>query len=486
MTAGTKAVEGATEARIIGRPRLWALIAVSLGVAMDLLDTSIVNVALPSLARQLSAGSAALEWTLAGYSLVFAAVLLIGGRLGDRYGYRAVFLWSTAAFALASLGAGLAPGAGTLIAARLLQGAAAALMVPQTTSLVQRMYAPSERSKVMGVLGALAGLAAAAGPLIGGLLLKIDLDGEQWRLIFAVNVPVAVVSLTLGARLLPADRSADLDGLDISGALSSAIGLGLIVLGLTEGADRDWPAWTWASMALGAIIVWRFCLSQVRRNRRLKASLLVTSMFAKRSFSVGLALTILTEITFAGLMLTLTLALQQGLGLSPERAGLSTLPMIAGMVLGAAVLAEALVPRLGRYTITLAATLLAGGAISTAAVMRHATAGSWPWELAPALVLTGTGLGLLMGPLFAVTLQDIHRDDAGAASGTAKSAEQLGSVFGVTVVGSVYFAHVHGTGFAAAFRAATIVEVGLLTLIGLLSLAAPRRFKSEEELGLEV
>lgn len=470
------------DGRLAGRPRLWALVAVALGVVMDLLDTSIVNVALPSLSEHLHAGSAALQWMLAGYSLAFASALLIGGRLGDLLGYRAVFLCSTVGFAVASLAAGLAPSPGALIAARLAQGTAAALMVPQTTSLVQRMYAPSERSRVMGILGAMAGLAAAAGPLIGGLLLRIDLGGDQWRLIFAINVPVAVLSIVLGLRLLPGGRSARATTLDLAGAASSAVSFGLITLGLTEGAANHWPTWTLASIAVGVVLLGQFCVRQVRRNQRLQPAVLVTSMFTKRSFSTGFALTILTEISFAGIMLTLTLALQQGLGFSAEKAGLSTLPMIIGMVLGAAVLAETLVPRIGRYAITLGATLLGAGVIGTAAVIEHASYGNWPVPLAPALLLTGVGLGMLMGPLFAVTLQDVHRDDAGAASGTVKAAEQLGAVFGVTIIGAAYFAH-HD--YSSAFVAATMLEVAALVLTAILSFAVPRRFKSEEELDLD-
>lgn len=483
MTVGLRVVE---DERVVGTARLLALVAVALGVVMDLLDTSIVNVALPSLGAHLHAGPSGLEWTLAGYSLAFAAVLLVGGRLGDLLGYRNVFLWSSALFAIASLAAGLAPNIGWLVSARIAQGTAAAMMVPQTTSLVQRMYASSERSKVMGILGAMAGLAAAAGPLIGGLLLRIDLDGREWRLIFAINIPVAVVSIVLGSRLLPRGRSADLAGLDVSGAIGSAASFGLIVLGLTEGASRHWPTWTWASMVAGLVLLARFCVGQVRRNRDLRPAVLLTGLFGRRSFSIGLALTILTEVTFAGLMLTLTLALQQGLRFSPEKAGLSTLPMIVGMVLGAAVLAEVLVPRLGRYAITLAAAVLAGGAVATAVVIQHASEGSWPWQLVPALIVSGVGLGLLMGPLFAVTLQDVHRDDAGAASGAVKSGEQLGAVLGVSVIGAVYFAHDHMAGYVSAFKAATMVEVIVLVLLAALSLVAPRRFRSEEELGLDL
>ncbi len=466
--------------------RRWALVAVALGVVMDLLDTSIVTVAVPNLSDQLGAGPVAVEWVLVGYSLAFAAALLIGGRLGDLLGYRTIFLWSTTAFAGASLAAGLAPGPGALVAARVAQGVAAALMVPQTTSLVQRMYAPSERSKVMGILGAMAGLAAAAGPLVGGLLLKVDLGGDEWRLIFAINLPVAIISLVLGARLLPGGRSTRLARLDVTGALTSAVGFGLIVLGLTEGADKHWPAWTWGVLVAGVVVLGQFCRAQVRRNRQGQASVLVTAMFGRRSFSAGLVLTILTEITFAGLMLTLTLALQNGLGFSAEKSGLSTLPMIVGMVLGAAILAEVLVPRIGRYAITLAAVLLAAGAVSTALVVRHASVGHWPWQLAAGLFLAGVGLGLLMGPLFAVTLQDVHRDDAGAASGTVKSAEQLGAVFGVTVLGAAYFTRAQSHGYASAFDCVVVIEVVLLALIAILSLAVPRSFKTEEELGLDV
>ncbi|WP_272478103.1 MFS transporter [Baekduia alba] len=456
------------------------------GVVMDLIDTSIVNVALPSVQRDLGAGAMALQWLVAGYALAFASALMLGGRLGDVIGYRRAFLIGTAAFAVASLGAALAPGPLTLVIARVMQGAAAGIMVPQTTSLVQRMYSPAERSKVMGLLGGMAGLAAATGPLLCGLLLRVDLNGDEWRLIFLVNLPVAVGAIVAGRRVLPAGGSERAPRLDVLGAALAAAALGAIVLGVTFGASRHWPVWTVAASGTGLGLLVLFAAAQVRRNRRRRPALLVTSLFRDRAFVSGLLLTVVTEATFAGVMLTLTLTLQDGQHYSAITTGLTTLPLVVGMVIGVAVLGELLTPRIGRYTVTVAATVLAAGVVLVAWALRAASPGTWSWPLVPSLMVAGIGLGLLMGPLFAITLQNVDHEDAGAASGTLKATEQLGAVLGVAVLGAVFFAQDARGGLSHAFAVTAFVEVGLLAVLAVGSLWLPRRFKSEEELDLGI
>ena len=461
-----------------------AVAVVMLAAAMDLLDGSVVNVALPSIQHGFHLGDAALQWLVAGYSLAFGVLLITGGRLGDVVGYKRTFMAGTAAFTAMSLVCALAPDPEILLAARVLQGAMAALMVPQATSLLQIMYKPHERARVMGLFGALAGLAASLGPLLGGLLLRADVLGTGWRAIFLLNVPIGVAALVAARVLLPSGRSPRPMRLDLRGTALSILGLTLLILPLVQGPALHWPLWTVLSPAAALPVLGLLVLDQRRRGRLGGTTLVEPALFRKRSFVGGIVLSLLVEAVMGGMMLLLTLTLQEGLGLSALTAGLSTLPMIVGMVIGFAVLAEPLIPRLGRYTVTLGSAVLAAGLVGAAWILHTYGLGTHVWQLAPALLVTGAGLGMLMGPLFAITLQDVDTDRAGAASGVLESVEQLGGVLGVVTIGTVFLhrADTHGlvSGFGWGVGAAlTVLAVGAAA-----SLALPRRFRTEEELGL--
>ncbi|NJP44540.1 MFS transporter [Actinacidiphila epipremni] len=465
---------------------MLAVAVVMLAVAMDLIDTSAVNVALPSLQGGFSLGAAGVQWVVAGYSLPFAVLLLAGGRLGDVLGYRRAFLAGTAGFLAASLGCALAPGPGVLIGARTAQGAAAALMVPQATSLLQLMYAPGERARVMGLFGALAGLAAALGPLTGGALLRLDLPGADWRPVFLLNVPVALAALAAGAALLPPGGSPRAVRLDPRGTALAVAGLGLLVLPLVQGPALHWPPWCALSLAAAVPVLGLLVADQRVRGRRPGTTLVDPGLFRHRSFGSGLLLSLLVEAVMGGLMLAATLTLQDGLGLRPLAAALTTLPMVAGMVVGVVVLAEPLTPRLGRHVVTAGCALLAAGTAAMAWVLHHGGDRTHVWALLPELAVVGAGLGMLMGPLFAVTLQHVAPADAGAASGVLESVEQLGGVLGVVSVGTLFLHRAAGHGSVAAFGWAAGAVLALVALAVAAVPALPRHFRTEEELGLEV
>ncbi|SEG89350.1 drug resistance transporter, EmrB/QacA subfamily [Actinacidiphila yanglinensis] len=480
--AGQPAPPGSEAAPRGGARRIVAVFVVMLAVAMDLIDTSAVNVALPSIRGGLGMGDTGLKWVVAGYSLAFAMLLITGGRLGDVIGYKRAFMTGTGIFLAASLACALAPGAGVLVAARIVQGGAAALMVPQATSLLQLMYRPQERAKVMGLFGALAGLAAALGPLVGGALLKADLPGQDWRPLFLLNVPIGAAALIAGALLLPSGGSPEPTRIDPRGNILAAIGLGLLVLPLIQGPDDHWPAWTFVSLIASVPVLVLLVRDQRVRGGRGATTLVDPSLFRQRSFVSGLALSLLVEAVMGGLTLATTLTLQEGLGRSALAAGLTTLPMIVGMVLGVAALADPLIPRLGRHVVTIGCTGLALGVLTTAWVLHHYGHATHTWQLVPGLVVTGVGLGMSMGPLFAITLQNVPAARAGSASGVLESVEQLGAVLGVVSIGGIYLHRAATHSFVAAytFGAGAILVVLLLAILA--GPALPRHFRSEEEL----
>nr|WP_272924023.1 MFS transporter [Streptomyces sp. SID3343] len=454
-------------------------------VVMDILDTSVVNVALPSIRTGLGAGNATLQWLVAGYSLAFAVLLIAGGRMGDVFGYRRVFMVGTGAFMAMSLMCGLAPNASILVAARVLQGVAAAMMVPQATSLLQIMYRPHERARVMGLFGALAGLGAALGPLVGGAILHADVLGTGWRPIFLINVPVGAGALVAAYFLLPAGRSPHATRLDVGGTVVVVVGLGLLVLPLIQGPSQHWPPWTVVSLVAAVPVLALLVRGQRGRARRGVPTLVDAAPFRRRSFLAGLALSLVVEAVLGGTMLVLTFTLQEGLGLSALEAGLATLPMIVGMVLGVAVMAEALIPRIGRYVVTAGSAVLAGGLVAVVWPMRHyAPDAVHVWQLIPGLVAAGVGLGMLMGPLFAITLQDVDTAHAGAASGVLESVEQLGAVFGVVTIGAVFLHRAGDHGAIPAFSWGIGAALVVLAVVAAASPILPRRFRTEEELGL--
>ncbi|MFI0718230.1 MFS transporter [Streptomyces sp. NPDC021224] len=468
------------------RGRTAAVAVVMLAVAMDLVDTSAVNVALPSLQSGFGLGSAGVQWVVTGYTLPLAVLLVAGGRLGDLLGYRRAFLAGTALFLAASLACAFAPGAGVLIGARTAQGAAAALMVPQATSLLQLLYAPGERARVMGLFGALAGLAAAFGPLVGGALLRLDLPGADWRPVFLLNVPVSLAALAAGAALLPRGGAPAPVRHDVRGTALAVTGTGLLVLPLVQGPELGWPLWCRLSLAASLPVLALLVADQRGRGRRAPGTTLMDpALFRHRSFRSGLLLSLLVEAVMGGLMMCVTLTLQDGLGLRPLEAALTTLPLVAGMVVGVAALAEPLVPRLGRHVVTAGCVPLAAGTAGLAWVLHHYAGGTHAWQLAPPLLATGVGLGTIMGPLFAITLQHVAPAQAGSASGVLESVEQLGGVLGVVSVGSVFLHRAAAHGYVPAFTWAAATALAVLVLAAAAIPALPRRFRSEEELGLE-
>ena len=449
-------------------PNRWATLPVVLaGTFMVVLDFFIVNVAMPALQADLDASAGAVEWVIAGYGLSFATLLITAGRLGDLLGRRRMFSLGLALFTLASAACGLATGPTMLIVARVLQGAAAALLTPNVLSIIGVTYAGDDRLRALSAYGIVLGLAAVGGQLIGGALVEADVAGLGWRAIFLINIPIGAAALLLTPRLVAESRVEGGARLDPAGTALITFALVAAVLPLVEGRQHGWPLWTWVSLAAAPVALALFAVHQRGLRARGGAPLLDPELFRDRAFSAGL----LTQLVFwcgqASFFLVFALYLQQGRGLGALEAGL-VFTVLAVAYLVASLRATALTAALGRRLPALGAlTLAAGHALLAAAVAGIGDGGSIA-VLAPALLLIGAGMGLVITPLTTTVLAGVAPHHAGAASGALSTMQQVGGALGVAVTGVIYFGAAD-QGVAHAFElsliqlAATCAAVAALT-----------------------
>jgi EmrB/QacA subfamily drug resistance transporter len=453
-------------------PRL-ALPVLLAGTFLVVLDFFIVNVALPSLQRELHAGADTLEWVVAGYGLTFAALLLGAGRLGDRFGRRRVYGLGVALFTLTSAACGLATSGGVLVAARLAQGAAGALIGPSVLAIIGALYTGPARARAVAVYSTVMGVAAVSGQLVGGVLLRLDVAGLGWRAVFLLNVPIGVVVVALVPRFVPESRAARPGRLDPTGLALAAVALTALVLPLLEGRSAGWPWWTLLSLAAAPVLLVAFGLQQRSLVRAGADPLLDLRLFRSRGFSVGLLGQLVLWAGQASYFLVLALYLQNGRGLDPLRSGL-VFTVLAAAYLVASAQAPALAARYGRRVVGAGAVVFAAGHLVTLAAVR--AAGPVP-ALAPGLLLTGVGMGLCLTALRATVLASADAQQAGAVSGVLSTVQQVGNAVGVAVIGIVFFGALGG-GYPHAFGLSLGLLAGLLAALAVLSLAlppAPRR-----------
>ncbi|ARX82800.1 MULTISPECIES: MFS transporter [Streptomyces] len=472
-------------------PRRWAAAAVMMVAAlMDLLDVTIVNVAIPSIGRDLGASESALQWIVSAYLLGFAATLIVAGHLGDRYGRKALFLTGTAGFGLASLACGIAQSPGQLVTARAVQGVMAALLMPQVLGSFRTLFRGKERGTAFGMYGAVAGFASAIGLLLGGLLTDADLFGWGWRSVFLVNIPVAVATFVAGAVLVPATRERSAGRPDVLGSLVLAGALVAVVLPLVQGRANGWPVWGWVCLGAGVAALAGLGVVEGRRRSHRTVPLLPARAFKLPAFSVGVLVQLLFSVGMQGFFLVFAIWLQGSEGYTPLQAGLVTVAFSVGGFLTAPA-ADALALRFGRLVLAAGALLMAGGfAWVWAAVADASDAHTGAWPLVPGLLVAGAGLGFLVVPLVNVVLSAVPGDIAGGASGIFSTAQQFGGALGAAVIGTVFFGRVpsgpsgpsgeHGpvgtaTGLTDALGAAMPWVVAAFALCALLCPALPRR-----------
>jgi EmrB/QacA subfamily drug resistance transporter len=437
------------------------------GVFMGTLDFFAVNVALTDIARGLRAGPTALEWVVAGYGLAYAAGLITGGRLGDLAGRRRMFVIGLVLFAASSAACGVAPSAGVLVASRIVQGAAAALLTPQVLAIINTTWHGPARVRAINGFALAAGLGAVFGQLIGGALIRADIAGLGWRAIFLVNVPVGAVALAGTWRLVPRVPGSRRTRLDLLGAALVAAVLVALLLPLIEGRSQGWPAWTWASLAGAGVLAAVFCWYQRSLARRGGSPLVDPSLFAERAFTAGLVTQLSFNFGLGSFFLVLALYLQAGRALTPLASGVLFLPLGAAYLL-ASLTARTLVTRLGQQVIAIGGiTIAAGDVLLRTAVVHDATVG---WLL-PGLIVVGSGMGLVYGPIATVILSRVRPEHAGAAAGVLSTTQQVGNAVGVAIIGVIFYAGFRG--YAHAFGDSLIYLAAVAPLLAAAIQAVP-------------
>lgn len=455
------------------RPGLGLLVLL-IATFMTALDFFIVNVAIPSMQVDLNAGTASIQWVVAGFGLALATGLITAGRLGDMFGRRRIFAVGLALFTLTSVACGIAPTAGILVASRVLQGLAAALMGPQVLSIIQTDYAGKAQARAFSMYGLTMGIGAVFGQLIGGLLIQADFFGLDWRTCFLINLPVGAVTLLLVPRALTESRAPQRPRLDVTGVALSTLAVVALVLPLIQGREQGWPLWTWLCLALSALLFAEFAVHQHRLGRRGGDPLLDTALFRERTFTVGALAQLVFWIGQASFFLVLALYLQQGRGLDALASGVVFTAIGAGYMITSTT-AHHLSARLGRHTISVGALgMVLGLALLWEASHRIGTTGGIGW-LVPGLFFDGLGMGMVIAPLTTTVLRGVTPQLVGSASGAVATIQQIGGALGVALIGIIFYDAVgsglpesfpHAFGLGLVFLMA--VEVALAALVLLL------------------
>jgi EmrB/QacA subfamily drug resistance transporter len=454
----------------LGQPAgRWVLTAMVLGSSMAFLDATVVNIALPTIGKDLHASLAGLQWTVNAYTLTLAGLILLGGSLGDRLGRRRIFTIGVAWFALASALCGLAPSIGVLIGARVLQGVGGALLTPGSLAIIQATFAPDDRPKAVGAWSGLGGVAGAAGPLLGGWIVA----DAGWRWVFLLNLPLAVIVLAVTIRHVPesSDPAAH-GGFDVAGAGLAALALAGITYALIEAPAGSGPAGPAAAAVIAIAAAIAFIRTERRRGRpgARMPPMLPLEVFGSRQFTAVNVVTLLVYGGFGGMLFLLVLQLQLVVGFSPLKAGTALLPTTLLMLLLSA-RAGALAQRVGpRWLMTAGTAVCAAGLLLMTRIGLHS---SYLADVLPAVVVFGIGLSVTVAPLTATVLASADVRHAGVASGvnnTVARAAGLLAVAGLPAVAGLNAAAYHSVAsFSAGFRTAMIVSAGLLLAGSLLS-----------------
>ncbi|WDR06723.1 DHA2 family efflux MFS transporter permease subunit [Devosia rhodophyticola] len=459
-------------------PRRWiALVILLMANFMNLIDVTIVNVAIPTMESGLGASDSQIEWVIAGYVLAFALGLLPFGRLGDIIGRKSMFLMGVAGFTIGSALCGLSPSIEWLVAARILQGFAGAVMTPQVMAIVQVTFPPQEKGLAFSLFGLSAGMASVAGPLVGGLLINANLWGLDWRPIFLINIPLGVLAIVAGSILIPkTPRHPTLKNDYVGIGLFSAAIL-LLIYPLIEGRAYGWPLWIFGMMVLSFIGMVAFYLWQKRRDALGQAQLLPISLLENRNFVLGAFMVMVFFSGMPGLFLVLAIFLQTGFGFSPLESGLTTVPFPIG-VLMASLLAGRLGSNFLKQRLAGGATTMVVGMLTLRWVLSGIDQSIDHWWFAVPLFISGVGLGTAVSSLFQTVLAGIPSQDAGSGSGTLQAFQQVGGSFGVALVGQIFFtwlanaeawgATSKGTAFSNAASNAMLYVIGAFLVVALL------------------
>ena len=445
-------------------PRRWRILAVTLVVGfMSLLDVTIVNVAIPSIQEGLGSSASTVQWVVSGYALTFGLTLVAGGRLGDAYGRRRLMLIGLTGFVLSSAAVGLAPTAELVIVARLLQGASAGLLTPQSSGLIQQLFSGPERGRAFGYFGLTVSLASATGPLLGGAIIGLAGEEHGWRLLFLVNVPIGLVAMVAIARLVPGRvDDPDRERIDIAGAVL----LGLAVLCLLYPLVSIESGATLPLVLLVGVplFAWAFGAWEHRLRRRGHAPLLDLGLLRSLpGYGGGLLIGTLYFTGFTGVFLTASVWLQDSRDVSALHAGLLLTPFALGSAVSSP-LAGRFVSQVGRpLTVVAIATMMTAVAIAAVVGPGQSTGALW-WAFAPFLLLAGLGGGAVVSPNITLTLAEVPPRMGGAAGGALQTGQRIGSALGAALLMTTYQVVTANHGGDAGFRTALALAVVILSL----------------------
>jgi EmrB/QacA subfamily drug resistance transporter len=453
--------------------RLRAILAIVLiADVLDLMDSTITNIAAPAIVRDLGGGESLIKWLGASYALAMGVLLVVGGRLGDRYGKRRMFLIGITGFTIASLACGLAADPAMLIAARLVQGGFGALLIPQGIGILIGAFSREQLRGAFAAFGPVMGASAVLGPIIAGFIISANIAGLTWRPIFLINIALGGAGLAAALRLLP--RDAPVSAVPIDGLGSGLLGASMfgLIYGLIEGSTAGWTAVPAGCLAGGAVLL--ACFGA--RQRMAAEPLILPSLLANRGFTAGLLLGLAFFAAVNGLAYVISLFLQTALGFQPGHAAIALGPLMIGIIV-ASVVCRPLVGKLGRTLVVIGlGVTLAGAAGLWATVLVTGTAVS-AWALAPSILVLGAGMGACFSSIFDVAIGDVAPAEAGSASGALSAVQQLAAAIGSAVVTTVYFSQRggHGAGHAMAVSVAVVAGIAALCLglVWLLPRAAP-------------
>ncbi|AZM57964.1 MFS transporter [Streptomyces sp. WAC 01529] len=453
------------------------LAVVLIAELMNALDGSIVHTALPSIQADTGASSAAVQWIPAAYTLTFALALITGGRLGDLFGRKRVFIAGTVLFTLASLLCGIATGPEFLVAARALQGAGAAAMVPQVMATIAVTFQGESQAKAFGMYGMIMSLGGVLGPVLGAVLTSADIAGLGWRAIFLINLPIGLATVLFALRFIPESRDRQARRLDPLGIVLSGTGLLLLAYPLTVGGEKHWPAWSFVLLGAGALTLVAFVVQQRAKTRKDGSALVALSLFRSKAFAGGLAAQLVFGLVSGVFLLTWVLFMQSGLGLTPGQFAPASVAISLGGMAGAMLASKwagthmRRVPQAG--AVLIAATLVGYQLLVSA----QQTGTPFVAAVAP-MILVGAGFGMVGAGLAGLTLSQVGHEDAGSAAGLFNTAMQLGTALGIAMASVVFFDHApagsHGTTVTEAFAGSVWYVVAALAVMWALMFRLPK------------
>lgn len=476
MTTAQKASDSPTAKAV--QPNRWvALSVLFLASFMNLIDISIVNVALPGIQADTGATATQLEWVAAIYVLALAVGLLPFGRFGDVFGRRRMFMWGLIGFTLSSAACGLAPDIISLIVARAVKGIAAAMMVPQVLAIVHVIFPPQEKSRVFGLFGTISSLAVVVGPIIGGALIALDVAGLGWRPAFLINIPLGIAALIGAWVLVPALETRTEMRPDWIGSALFALAAALLVFPLIEGRAFGWPWWSFAALAASIPMALAFMAYERKRSALGVSALMPPGLLSNPPYLRRLGLVTLFFSGIPGLFLVLAVFLQTGFGLTALQSGLVTTPFPVGVML-ASLVTERLASRYLSHRIAAGAALLVIGMMGLLFVIRTTGADLNPYAFALPLLVSGLGMGTAIMSLFQVTMSSVEVEDAGAGSGAMQAFQQIGAALGIAIAGQLFFSRLGENGmqdganialrFVDAATQATVYSIAVFSVLTVL------------------